>query len=73
MDRLIGPQAGTAERRRILVAWELMERAEVLLPRDHPAAWHLAQALGAMQAGWQANLLGCDSQTERDRGTTAMR
>jgi len=60
MDRLIGPQAGTLERRRSVVAWELMERAEVLLPHDHPAAWHLAQALAAMQAAWQAQLPGHD-------------
>ena len=56
MDRRIGPQAGTPERRRIVAAWELLERAEALLPRDHPAAWHLAQALAAMEAEWRGQL-----------------
>ena len=72
MDRRIGPQAGSTERRRIVAACELLERAEVLLPRDHPAAWHLAQALVAMQATWQATLPGRDAQTERDGGMTAV-
>ena len=53
MDRLIEQPAVTPERRRIVAAWELLERAEALLPRDHPAAWHLAQALAACQADWR--------------------
>jgi hypothetical protein len=56
MDRLIEQSAATPERRRIVAAWEALERAEVLLPRDHPAAWHLAQALAAMEAEWRGQL-----------------
>jgi hypothetical protein len=56
MDRRIEQRAVTPERRRIVAAWEMLERAEVLLPHDHPAAWHLAQALAAMEAEWRGHL-----------------
>ena len=63
MDRLIGrpqvaPLPRIPERRRTAAAWEALERAEVLLPADHPAAWHLAQALAAMEAEWREHSTG---------------
>jgi hypothetical protein len=44
MDRLIERPAAPPERRRIAAARDLLERAEVLLPRDHPAAWRAHRA-----------------------------
>lgn len=61
MDRLIERPAATPERRRIVAAWEMMERAEALLPRAHPAAWHLAQALAAIEADWRRHHTTTDS------------
>ena len=60
MDRLIEQPAVTPERRRIVAAWEALERAEALLPHDHPAAWHLVLALAALEAHWRAQLPGHD-------------
>ena len=54
MDQRIEQPPATPERRRTVAAWEALERAEALLPADQPAAWHLAQALAAMEAAWCA-------------------
>lgn len=54
MERTTTMPAAALERRRAIAAWEALERAEVLLPPGHPAAWHLQQALLAMAAEWQA-------------------
>jgi hypothetical protein len=61
MDRRIEQPTATPERRRVVAAWELLERAEALLPRNHPAAWHLAQALAAMKAEWREHRTSPDA------------
>src|SRR5438094_6195707 len=55
------------ERRRIVAAWEALERAADLLPDGHPAAPHVGRALAALEDEWRAALAARDASDTPER------
>ena len=54
MDRVVGHTVPALMRRRIVAAWAALERAEALLPPDHPAVGPISAALALLEADWRA-------------------